>query len=234
MMNLFDPAANKKAKEEKAKKKKALADLYEWSMNLVPENLRQGLILDINEVVCGDPSCAPVDTVFTFVWNEEGGRGRFTLPYDANELNEEELSDMFPNEETLIKWKEGKKAPWPPRGSHLFEPALRFAVGDRVECRVGPHPVKGWAAGRIIKLHYSESTWPPNVEAPYQIKLNDGRLIFAPQDTDAVIRLRPPREATDPPSPDFSLPDEYDGEREIVDLEDDDEEMRDVSDQPEL
>lgn len=27
---------------------------------------------------------------------------------------------------------------------------------------------------------------------PYQIALHDGRLIFAPQDTDQVIRLRPP------------------------------------------
>lgn len=41
--------------------------------------------------------------------------------------------------------------------------------------------------------------------APYQIILNDGRLIFAPQDNDQVIKLRPPRTAEDtsPPSPDI-------------------------------
>lgn len=27
-----------------------------------------GLIVDVNEVVCGDPSCAPIDTVFTLIW----------------------------------------------------------------------------------------------------------------------------------------------------------------------
>ena len=26
---------------------------------------------------------------------------------------------------------------------------------ERVECRIGPDPVKGWAAGRIIALNYS-------------------------------------------------------------------------------
>lgn len=34
--------------------------------------------------------------------------------------------------------------------------------------------------------------------APYQVMLHDGRLIFAPQDTDNVIKLRPPRLADDP------------------------------------
>jgi hypothetical protein len=47
--------------------------------------------------------------------------------------------------------------------------------------------------------------WPPNMMAPYQVMLHDGRLIFAPQDTDNVIKLRPPRLADDPspPSPDM-------------------------------
>ena len=31
--------------------------------------------MDINEVVCGDPTCAPIDTVFTLIW-EAGGKGK--------------------------------------------------------------------------------------------------------------------------------------------------------------
>lgn len=38
--------------------------------------------------------------------------------------------------------------------------------------------------------------------APYQIALNDGRLIFAPQDTDNVIRARE-HNPEDPPSPEI-------------------------------
>jgi hypothetical protein len=39
--------------------------------------------------------------------------------------------------------------------------------------------------------------------APYQIALHDGRLIFAPQDTDQVIRLRPPAAPDAPSSPEY-------------------------------
>ncbi len=171
-----------------------------------------GLLLDVKEVICGDPSCAPVDTVFTLVWGTtEGGRGVFALPFAPEELSQEDIEDMFPDEETLTLWKAGKKAPWPKR------PALRFDVGARVECRVGPHPVKGWASGRVIKLHYSEPSWPPNMVAPYQVALHDGRLIFAPQDTDQVIRLRPPAAPDAPSSPEYEFDenaDYEDGEEE--------------------
>lgn len=64
----------------------------------------------------------------------------------------------------------------------------------------------GWAPGNIIQLFYREPSWPPNMMAPYQVMLHDGRLIFAPQDTDNVIKLRPPRmpDDTSPPSPDIA------------------------------
>ena len=42
--------------------------------------------------------------------------------------------------------------------------------------------------------------------APYQIALHDGRLIFAPQDSDNVIRLRPPAEPDAPSSPELLIP----------------------------
>ena len=48
--------------------------------------------------------------------------------------------------------------------------------------------------------------------APYQILLHDKRLIYAPQDTDQVIRLRSPAKPGDPPSPSFELPANDDGD----------------------
>ena len=56
-------------------------------------------------------------------------------------------------------------------------------MGDRVECNCGR-----WTAGTVVKLFYVQSTFPANQCAPYQIKLEDGRLIFAPSDEDRVIR----------------------------------------------
>jgi len=193
---MFNPNKALAKKNEKAMKKKAIADLKAMSEALIPATLKTGLIVDVNEVVCGDPSCAPVDTIFTFLW-ENSGKGVFAIPLEAHEITQDELTDFFPDDETLQAWKEGKRARWPPL------PKLRFDIGERVECRVGPHPVKGWAPGRIIKLHYSEPSWPPNMIAPYQISLHDGRLIFAPQDNDQVIRLRPPAAPNAPPSPEY-------------------------------
>ena len=51
--------------------------------------------------------------------------------------------------------------------------------------------------------------------------LHDGRLIFAPQDTDTVIRLRPPPAPDAPSSPDINYED-YAGEDEEGGYEDDD------------
>ena len=68
---------------------------------------------------------------------------------------------------------------------------LRFQIGNLVQCRVGADPVTGWANGQVIELFYRESNWPPGQVAPYKILLDDGRKIFAPQDTPEVIRARP-------------------------------------------
>jgi hypothetical protein len=35
---------------------------------------------------------------------------------------------------------------------------------------------------------YREAGWAPEEVAPYQVKLEDGSLIFAPHDEDEVIR----------------------------------------------
>jgi len=63
--------------------------------------------------------------------------------------------------------------------------SLRFAVGDRVRCRIAPME---WAPGCIVATSYREPDWPPGRVAPYQIELDDSRLIFAPFDDDGLIR----------------------------------------------
>ena len=66
-----------------------------------------------------------------------------------------------------------------------FDVSLRFAVGARVECARGGDT---WAPGRVIKLHYHEEGFEPGFFAPYQIELDDGGLIYAPDDDDNCIR----------------------------------------------
>ena len=67
-------------------------------------------------------------------------------------------------------------------------PPLRFNVGERVRCCMGP---ERWAAGRIVALYYREDDWPVGQVAPYQVELEDvfnPELIFVPMDDDRVVR----------------------------------------------
>mmetsp|Transcript_27861 Transcript_27861/g.51301 ORF Transcript_27861/g.51301 Transcript_27861/m.51301 type:complete len:448 (+) Transcript_27861:148-1491(+) len=77
---------------------------------------------------------------------------------------------------------------------------LRFKVGDKVECMIGPDK---WGTGRIVKLMYREPKWPSSKpSAPYQIKLDrktadrEGiapkyALIYSDWDDDLKIRRLP-------------------------------------------
>ena len=69
--------------------------------------------------------------------------------------------------------------------------SLRFAVGDKVECKMGPGE---WTAGAVVKQLYFDEYNFRNIPAPYQVQLDDGTLIWAPEDDDTCIRA-PPREA---------------------------------------
>lgn len=192
---MFDPAAQAAKKAEAAKKKKAASAVKEKCYKIIPIELQEDLLIDVKEVICGDPECAPIDTVITMVWNNSQGRGMFGIPMAPDEIVDDDIIDFFPDNDTLAAWARGEAAEWPKR------PAYRFGIMERVECRIGPDPVTGWAPGRIVATDYRQAGWPPGASAPYQIWLHDGRLIFAPQDTDNVIRLRPSPDPTSPPSP---------------------------------
>ena len=113
------------------------------------------------------------------------------LPMTAKEVKKTHLIDSFPTQNVLLKWSKGEEADWPPLDDGMDElqaPDLRFSLGQAVECRVGPDPVTGWAKGVVLQLWYREAGWPPNSWAPYKIKLDNGKSIFAPADLDHVIR----------------------------------------------
>ena len=66
---------------------------------------------------------------------------------------------------------------------------LRFKVGQLVSCRTLPRG--DWAHGKVIRLWYQEPSWVENRDwVPYQVQLDGGELIYAPQDTDDFIKAR--------------------------------------------
>merc|ERR1712127_274902 len=63
--------------------------------------------------------------------------------------------------------------------------ALRFNIGDRVQCNTSD----GWSDGTVVDWYYQETDWLPENVAPYQVELDkEKRLIFAPSDDNRVIR----------------------------------------------
>lgn len=115
------------------------------------------------------------------------------IPLEAKDVSKEALLDCFPTHQVLEAWSRGEDAEWPPMDDDDDQmpsqrPRLRFDVGKRVVCRVGPDPVTGWAPGKVVQLWYREPTWPANSWAPYKIELDDGSNIFAPGDVDQIIR----------------------------------------------
>ena len=63
--------------------------------------------------------------------------------------------------------------------------SLRFAVGARVYCSyIGGR----WAPGRVVTLHYHEDDFDPGYFVPYQVQLDNGECVFAPEDSDTYIR----------------------------------------------
>jgi hypothetical protein len=125
---------------------------------------------------------------FGFGFGFSGCNGIFGLPMEAREVTKEDLEGSFPTTEVLEKWQQGMDADWPPLEEPTEMPELRFDMGDKVLCRIGPDAERDWAPGTIIMLWYTEPSWPPGSMAPYKVKLDDGREIFAPGDMDQIIR----------------------------------------------
>ena len=123
---------------------------------------------------------------------KSGGKTAFGIPMTMAEVTDEVLDEYFPPEDYIRSWHEGDDVDWPPPYDEsddenadegdLQQVPLRFNIGDAVECRIGADPVTGWAGGKVAMLWYRESNWPKNSKAPYQVQLDDGKLIFAPVD----------------------------------------------------
>lgn len=53
------------ATKERLEKQQILNRVQGWAEELVPEAMREGCTVSVQEVVCGDPKCAPIDTLVT-------------------------------------------------------------------------------------------------------------------------------------------------------------------------
>jgi len=55
--------------EDEEERKAACARVENMSLELVPQELREDVHISVQEVQCGDPNCAPIDTAITVIFN---------------------------------------------------------------------------------------------------------------------------------------------------------------------
>ena len=63
--------------------------------------------------------------------------------------------------------------------------ALRFALGAAVECR---HGRPAWLSGTVVGQLVRDDDTPQGLVAPYQVQLDDDRVIVVRKDCSSVIR----------------------------------------------
>jgi hypothetical protein len=63
----------------------------------------------------------------------------------------------------------------------------RFSKNTRVLCKIG----RGWWPGVVSSVWWREPGWRDRPTAPYSVRLEDGRNVYAPLDSDAVVRAAP-------------------------------------------
>jgi len=111
--------------------------------------------------------------------------GNFEEPWGPDEKRESKLVFIGKNLEHEELKAAFKACLATPEAAAKRLKSLRFAVGDAVECNTG---ASKWTKGKVKALMYREDYMSPGMVAPYQVELDDGSLIYAPEDIDKVIR----------------------------------------------
>ena len=62
---------------------------------------------------CGDPDCAPIDTIVRIIYQGQCGTV-FGMPCEAWEVKPEDVEECMPPADFFECWKNGEQKQWPP------------------------------------------------------------------------------------------------------------------------
>ena len=164
MPHLFDPS---KIVDGKSHTKRHLEKVRTWVTKRMPQTGKAPKV-SCKEVLCGDPTCAPVDTVIDLLFEDQSRM--VALPYEAQDVTEEILDHLFPPSRPTA-WMNGEDAAWPLH--QMTSCGLRWAVAQECGCREGPLDLVT-AASMVHRG--AASRW---LLRPHQVELDMGNLIFA-------------------------------------------------------
>lgn len=51
-----------------AARREGYARIEAWALELIPSEIREGVTITVQEVQCGDPECAPIDTAVAIMF----------------------------------------------------------------------------------------------------------------------------------------------------------------------
>ena len=93
-------------------KKEAIARVKSWVEARLPsEHLtNRDAVVDVSEVQCGDPNCAPIDAVVRIIYRESCGT-IFGIPCEVQDVEEEDIESQMPPPEVIEDWYLGKPTP---------------------------------------------------------------------------------------------------------------------------
>jgi len=111
--------------------------------------------------------------------------GNFTDPWEADEKRESKLVFIGKNLDHAALRAKMAECAATDEALEAKKAKLRFKVGDKVECNTGGGK---WSVGSIVAHLYRDEYMPPGMVAPYQVRLDSGDLIYAPEDINEVIR----------------------------------------------
>eukprot|EP00967_Tisochrysis_lutea_P123370 scaffold205191_cov30-Tisochrysis_lutea.AAC.1 len=112
--------------------------------------------------------------------------GNFDQTWGPEEVRESKLVFIGKNLDDNLK-KEFEACLATPENIEKKRKLLRFPIGARVKCKVTQ---RKWEDGIVVAHLYRDEYMPPGVVAPYQVKLENGDLIYTPEDSDDVVKSR--------------------------------------------
>lgn len=66
---MFLPSAVEENRAKEDDRKAAFKNIEQWALERIPEAIRKEAQVSIQEVQCGDPMCAPIDTAVTILFS---------------------------------------------------------------------------------------------------------------------------------------------------------------------
>lgn len=158
---MFDPSKVEDAARSKREARDGIERIESW----VAEMLQTSRVrATVNEVQCGDPNCAPVDTVLEF-WAEPNIHWRLGLSKRATDVVLKDVKEIFPAPDVIDSWSSGVDAEWPRPGPPPRDDCLDHRLGDEVDVFLGIR----WHRAKVVQLWYRDKFWPKDCYMPYKV-----------------------------------------------------------------